>query len=42
MQTANVPRRFGLGSACGGEQANLELYIVIDDGDDSELGLQYR
>jgi hypothetical protein len=24
-----------------GDQANLELFVVIDDGDDSELGLQY-
>jgi hypothetical protein len=27
--------------ALRGEQANLELFVVIDDGDDSELGLQY-
>lgn len=24
-----------------GDQANLELYIVIDDGEDSELGIQF-
>jgi hypothetical protein len=25
-----------------GDQANLQLYIVIDDGEDSELGLQFN
>jgi hypothetical protein len=25
-----------------GDQANLELYIVIDDGEDTDLGLQYK
>lgn len=41
VQVNNKPARISQWVALRGDEANLELYIVIDDGDDSDLGIQY-
>ncbi len=41
VELNKAPARVESWTPLRGDDANLELYIVIDDGDDTDLGLQY-